>query len=154
MPYKCQERMNIYIGKWRTARKRKAISLLGGKCKKCGSKKQLEFDHIDPDNKLTNVSKIWTSSEKKFWEEVKKCQLLCNKCHKIKTKEENKNRVYKPSTLIGEKSNLSKLKEKQVLEIRKLYTMGKISSRKLGKKFNVSKSNILAIVSRKTWSHI
>jgi len=52
----------------------------------------------------------------------------------------------------GEANNKSLLTEKQILKIRELYP--KVSSRKLGKKFKVSKTAILFIVKRKTWKHI
>jgi IS30 family transposase len=53
----------------------------------------------------------------------------------------------------GENNISSKLKENEVLEIRRLHNE-KISSRKLCKIFNVSKTNILCIINRKTWKHI
>lgn len=53
----------------------------------------------------------------------------------------------------GESNLSSKLNDLDVLEIRRLYNE-KISSRKLCKIFNVSKTNILYIVNKKTWKHI
>jgi len=53
----------------------------------------------------------------------------------------------------GENNISSKLKENEVLEIRRLYNE-KISSRKLCKIFNVSKTCILHIINRKTWKYI
>lgn len=53
----------------------------------------------------------------------------------------------------GESNLSSKLTDLDVLEIRRLYNE-KISSRKLCKIFNVSKTTILYIVNRKTWKHI
>ena len=63
-----------------------AINQLGGKCFKCGTTENLEFDHIDPELKDFNIAKLWSYSQEKFELELKKCQLLCNKCHKEKTK--------------------------------------------------------------------
>lgn len=54
---------------------------------------------------------------------------------------------------IGEKHGMAKLKEKDVLEIRRLYKEG-YSSRKIGRKFNAGKSTILRIVRRNNWNHI
>jgi len=34
-----------------------ALDILGGKCIKCGSLENLEFDHIDPSSKLFTISK-------------------------------------------------------------------------------------------------
>lgn len=62
---------------------RKAIAkyILGGKCIKCGTKKRLEFDHIDPSTKLFNISECGGRTWKSFITEVEKCQLLCRPCH-------------------------------------------------------------------------
>lgn len=61
------------------------IELLGGKCFVCGSIKDLEFDHKNREEKKFDVSKWWYLSEKKFRKELDKCQLLCQKCHNLKT---------------------------------------------------------------------
>tara|TARA_B100000131_G_C17801676_1_gene485799 strand:+ start:105 stop:560 length:456 start_codon:yes stop_codon:yes gene_type:complete len=62
-------------------------TLLGGKCVVCGTTERLEFDHIDPKNKLFNITRYATGGKPKdvFMEELKKCQLLCYSCHKNKT---------------------------------------------------------------------
>jgi hypothetical protein len=66
-------------------RKFKAVELMGGKCCKCGYKKNiaaLEFHHLDPDKKDFD----WGSGKKKGWkrtiEELKKCVLVCSNCHR------------------------------------------------------------------------
>ena len=66
-------------------RREKALDLLGRKCVHCGSSEDLQFDHVDPATKSFTIAKIWTHSETKFWEEIKKCQLLCQRCHTLKT---------------------------------------------------------------------
>lgn len=62
-----------------------ATTMLGGKCITCGTTKKLEFDHIDSKTKEFNIvhglSKPWSA----LVEELAKCQLLCKKCHEIKT---------------------------------------------------------------------
>ncbi len=65
-----------------------AIMMLGGKCSSCGSVDNLEFDHINPKNKSFHISALWSISKQKFLIELKKCQLLCSTCHKIKTSAE------------------------------------------------------------------
>lgn len=66
-------------------RRGEAIEKLGGQCKSCGTTDDLEFDHIDPDQKEYSIAKIFTSgSEGKVQAEVAKCQLLCTDCHKKK----------------------------------------------------------------------
>ena len=62
----------------------------------------------------------------------------------------NKNRQ---RSAIGEINKSSKLTEIEVIEIRNLYAQG-ISSRQLGKKFNINKSTILHIIHRRSWKHI
>jgi 5-methylcytosine-specific restriction endonuclease McrA len=71
----------------RRQRKKVLINLLGGKCKRCGSKKHLEFDHLDPNDKKFKVSEMLDWGELNLHEEAKKCQLLCKPCHHLKTLE-------------------------------------------------------------------
>lgn len=69
--------------------------ILGGKCNKCCSTDSLEIDHKDrvkktlPTNKFLSVNKILVLKE------LKKCQLLCNKCHKTKSILESGKKVAK-----------------------------------------------------------
>lgn len=76
--------MREYMLKRIAERKKKAKAFLGGKCVVCESEEDLEFDHIDPKTKKYTIAAIWTYSEKIFWSEIRKCQLLCNKHHKKK----------------------------------------------------------------------
>lgn len=76
-------------------KRRVRIELLGGKCSVCGSVKDLEFDHKERKKKKFDVSKWWYLSEKKFKKELDKCQLLCQKCHNLKTLKELGKRVAK-----------------------------------------------------------
>jgi 5-methylcytosine-specific restriction endonuclease McrA len=80
------------IGKFlKKLRIAKCIKFLGGKCTRCGSKKNLEFDHIDPTKKEFAITqKIVLRNPEKLAIEVKKCQLLCIECHKIKTGNQSK----------------------------------------------------------------
>lgn len=58
-------------------------------CKHCGiiNPQVLQYDHIDPTNKLLMVSQMIQSSFslKTVKEEIRKCQILCANCHLIKT---------------------------------------------------------------------
>ena len=67
------------------SRKKEAIEMLGGKCSVCGTTKNLELDHKNPDNKNFAVTKLWSVPEAEFKREVKKCRLLCNKHHREHT---------------------------------------------------------------------
>lgn len=91
---KCEHKrkaINFYI------KKQKAVNYLGGKCVKCGYNQNIEaldFDHINPSTKKLEPS-IMLRGRK--WEEViselDKCQILCAICHRIKTSQEQKNRL-------------------------------------------------------------
>jgi len=64
----------------------------GGKCIKCGSIENLEIDHIKPELKLIEIYALWefNSNNKRYIDELKKCQILCRKCHRIKTSDEQR----------------------------------------------------------------
>ena len=68
----------------RIKRRNKLKAMLGGRCK-CGSLKKLEFDHIDRKEKSFTISMGLDKPWKVLVVEVKKCQLLCKKCHIKKT---------------------------------------------------------------------
>lgn len=91
MPYKNKDQYNEYLRKYMIKRWEKrrasAIAQLGGKCVSCESMERLEFDHIFPALKSFNITNtLKSASEKRFQSELAKCQLLCNDCHKKKTK--------------------------------------------------------------------
>ena len=76
------------VNKRKLKNKQRAITILGGKCSvpTCGYNKcidALEFHHINPKEKDTDVCKIlgreWSE---KIEEEIGKCKLLCSNCHK------------------------------------------------------------------------
>jgi 5-methylcytosine-specific restriction endonuclease McrA len=77
-----------YLREYRKKRKEDAISQLGGQCVICGSKENLEFDHINPETKRDTISNMWTSNKEKLQEELNKCQLLCRSCHLKKSQDE------------------------------------------------------------------
>lgn len=81
--------MREYMRERCRKRRRFAEKLLGGKCVVCGTKSNLDIDHIDPTTKLLGSDRIWTASEVKFLAEIKKCQLLCRSCHEEKTQRDN-----------------------------------------------------------------
>lgn len=60
-------------------KKTEAVAELGGRCVKCSSTEDLQFDHIDPTSKVKNVTVMFNTV--KWKDEIKKCQLLCRKCH-------------------------------------------------------------------------
>lgn len=62
---------------------------LGGKCVRCGSIENLEFDHIIKENKSFTIgSSLTCFSIEELILEADKCQLLCRLCHIDKSHEE------------------------------------------------------------------
>jgi hypothetical protein len=90
VPYKNKEDLYNAQKRHRIKIRSKLFSYLSTKaCIECGENNPivLEFDHIDADIKFKSISKMlsghysWQSVE----EEIKKCQILCANCHRIKT---------------------------------------------------------------------
>lgn len=79
------EYMRKYMLERYTSRREAGIKSLGGRCVVCGSCEDLKFDHVYPSTKEFTVAKFPSISEERFQEEIKKCQLLCPKCHNEKT---------------------------------------------------------------------
>jgi len=64
----------------------KALDLLGNVCNNCGSKENLQFDHIKRATKTFDITtKIMSFAWKKVQAEIEKCQLLCVTCHQEKS---------------------------------------------------------------------
>ena len=79
------EYLRIYMNKRYSEKREWAINLLGGKCCKCGSTENLEFDHINPEDKKDVIANLLVKSKERLLDELKKCQLLCTNCHYEKT---------------------------------------------------------------------
>lgn len=116
-------------------------AMIGGMCWKCMSTENLEFDHIDPSTKCFEISGVYASlysyTEDQMIEELRKCQLLCHKCHAKKTTVENR-----------------KLDPIQIRYIRKLYKSGKWTMSNIAERFKVDDSTISNIINRKTYSDV
>lgn len=73
-------------------RRIKFLKELGSKCIKCSydeSSFALDFDHIDPTQKEHDISDIWWwADEARIRRELRKCQILCANCHRVKTAKE------------------------------------------------------------------
>jgi hypothetical protein len=130
-----------YRSEKRKTRKLEAILYLGGKCVKCGTTVELELDHIDRKTKSFPIS--LASSDKAFWEELSKCQVLCRWCHRIKSTEEHQ----------GDNCPHAKLTSIQVKAIRKKLEHGQLGS-ELAKEYNVCPMQISRIKNRKEWNHL
>ena len=71
-------------------KEKRAICLeyLGGKCVKCGTIHNLQFDHIKREGKKYEISSRVNNKFDNLKEELDKCQLLCASCHLDKTAKE------------------------------------------------------------------
>ena len=77
-----REYLRSYQREW--IAKRRAVFFENKKCVECESNKELEIDHISPETKVSH--NIWSWSKERFKTEIIKCQVLCNSCHKEKTR--------------------------------------------------------------------
>lgn len=75
-----------YQYKHRPAARRAEWLRVNGPCQICRSKKDLEVDHIDPSTKVSHRIWGWRGERRNL--ELAKCQVLCKRCHKKKTKEQ------------------------------------------------------------------
>lgn len=89
MPYKDPETQKAYQRNW--VAERRALWFRDKVCAVCGTKNDLELDHIDPSIKWKHS--IWSYSWAKIAVETAKCQVLCHYHHWEKTK---KDMQYKP----------------------------------------------------------
>ena len=81
MPYLDPDKNREYQRNWVAARR--AAFFSDKHCKHCGSKENLELDHIDP--ALKDTHRIWSWSASRRDREIAKCQVLCKACHLSKT---------------------------------------------------------------------
>lgn len=87
---RCRLHYNEYMREYVKARyhrlRNEWLEKLGSKCKICGSRDGLEFDHVDESIKEFDIAKILSSHNKeKVAAEMAKCQLLCEEHHAAKT---------------------------------------------------------------------
>lgn len=82
MPYKNIEKQRNWQLIWIKKRRIQWLTQ-NGPCKQCGSWKQLEVDHIKPETKINH--RIWSWAKARRLKELAKCQVLCKKCHRIKS---------------------------------------------------------------------
>jgi hypothetical protein len=73
----------------RLLRKQQAIILLGGRCVDCGASfpdhpEVYDFDHARG-TKKAGIGKMLQSSWRVLAKELKKCDLVCSNCHRIRT---------------------------------------------------------------------
>jgi len=77
-------------GPYERLRDRKRLRLIEAKskpCMDCGGMfpaECMDFDHVRGE-KTTTVGALSNHSDKRFWAEVAKCDLICSNCHRIRT---------------------------------------------------------------------
>jgi 5-methylcytosine-specific restriction endonuclease McrA len=82
------EYMREYMKNRYRSKRQEITDRLGGKCLRCGTKEgPWHFDHKDKSKKTMRASDMHSVNDQKFEEEIKNLQLLCEKCHREKTKE-------------------------------------------------------------------
>ncbi len=95
------------------------------------------------DNKLcVNPDHLWIGTQKENINDAKK-----------KGRLPNLKGIRKPLCCVGENHYLSKLKNKDIFEIKRLYKSG-VSGYRLHKMYNVTKKCISDILKNKTWKHL
>jgi hypothetical protein len=80
---KCLYRLQMI--RWNTIKVR-AITYLGGRCKRCGFQGHpvlFDFDHRDPSCKECGWNKLRLRSWESIRCELDKCDLLCAFCHRL-----------------------------------------------------------------------
>jgi len=82
MPYKNREDKKKFQREWLS--QRRADFFKDKSCVNCGSKENLELDHIDRTQKVSH--RIWSWSKERRDNETAKCQALCGSCHTKKTR--------------------------------------------------------------------
>ena len=126
-----KERRRKYCLQWYHNRRKQFLEKLGNKCVMCGSTENLQFDHIDPSTKTVDIGRLLTT--KRAFDELSKCQLLCKKCHILKTH-------------IRNDTKRIKISDQQVAEIRALYKTGNFSQKALADKFGIHQTHVGDIV--------
>jgi hypothetical protein len=92
-----KEKAAATIRAWRKKRLEWALETLGNKCVRCSSVENLHFDHIDPKTKVEAIQRMIGAKLEMLKIELAKCQLLCAKCHREKTRQ-NHEYGYAPTT--------------------------------------------------------
>lgn len=140
MPYSDPERQREYQNEWMRRRRQDWLAE-HGPCVDCGSRENLQIDHVDPATKITHRVFSWSASRRET--ELAKCVVRCESCHKVKTVEMGE-RAH------SERNGMSKLNANTVREIR----ASPLGHRELARIYGVDESNIRSARLRKTWRYV
>jgi len=125
-------------------KKQELLTLLGGKCTKCGSLEKLHFHHLE--ERSFKIGKLLNHAWEEVLAEVQKCTLLCRVCHDKETKELGQ-------LPRGEQAASAKLTEEAVRTIRASVLAGTTKAT-LARVHGVSDVCIHNVCKRKTWAHV
>jgi len=80
--------MRAYMANRYHQKRQEIINRLGGRCSRCGtSEGKFHLDHKDKAKKTMRASDMHSVNDQKFENEIKNLQILCEDCHREKTKE-------------------------------------------------------------------
>lgn len=144
MPYADPDAQRQYQREWKARRRRDWFA--DKACARCGSRDDLEVDHLDPNTKVAHS--VWSWSKARRETELAKCQVLCHDHHLQKTLEGQE-------CARGEKNGNSKLTPELVTEARRLYASGRYSYQKLAERYGFSsKGSMRLAIIGVTWKHV
>lgn len=146
MPISDPEKRREYHRNWMAARR--AAFFAGKSCAQCGNTEKLELDHVDPVLKVSH--RIWSWSAHRREEELAKCQVLCERCHAVKSEEYL---VREALRVRGELHYRSKLNEQKVREIRARHASGETFT-ELAKEYGISRQALTRVVQRENWKWV
>lgn len=117
-----------------------------GPCNKCGSEESLEVDHVDPNQKVHHA--VWSWSLPRMLQELRKCQVLCRDCHKLKSAEESRQR----NTGVP-KVECRVLTPEQVHLVRECAQSG-LTQRAIAEKLRIGKTTVQSLLAGKYYNDI
>lgn len=123
--------------------RRKAEFFSDKSCKRCGTTNNLVLHHRNPNNKKDH--RIWSWKLERRLEEIAKCDVVCDKCHKQIHRE-----LDYPK---GSRTSQAKLTEEDILKIRTRLQQGQ-TLQQIADVFGVTKSTISSIKVGRTWKHV
>lgn len=117
-----------------------------------------EFDHIDYNTKCKEISEMARStySIQRLQEEIDKCVLNCQYCHRLKTNIQNKEKIEEFKNLLEPKPNkekiiIVKLNFEMASQLRIDYSSKNYTVKDLVKKYNISNTNVYRVLKNIIW---
>jgi hypothetical protein len=137
MPYKDPAQQLAYQNAWMQRRRQEWIEE-NGPCVDCGSQEDLTVDHKDASEKITH--RVWSWSQPRRDEELAKCVVRCESCHKVKTRLNRETGGGQSSASI-----------EVAREIRRLYARGGVRQTDLARQFRISQRAVSDIITNRRW---